>query len=166
MIQRNVQNKSKNGIKVSVKTDSNGVALSLAIGKGATNDSKIAIEQANSDLTRVDTKKVRKNNKYKQKLICDAQYHSKEFIEKYEKKGYKVQTDVNIRNTKNEESLEELKIMKEEYLKIASERSTVERSFAWLHKYPKLDRFVEKTVNSYIGLLLLGASLTVSKKIE
>src|ERR1700677_1542377 len=47
MIQRNPQYKSKNGIKVSSINDINGVAHSFAIGKGAVNDAKIAIEQLN-----------------------------------------------------------------------------------------------------------------------
>ena len=38
-----------------------------------------------------------------------------------------------------------------------------EISFGWIHKYSKLDRYVEKLVKSYTVLLLLRYSLIVSK---
>ena len=165
LIQRNTQNKSKNGIKVSTINDVNGVVTSLAIGKGAMNDSKIAIEQLKFSFVEANTKQVKNNKKYSQNMYADSQYDSEELYKILRGKGYRPITDVNIRNTKNETKLKELKKRKRKYLKVASKRSSIERSYGWLHKYPKLDRCVEKKLNSYIGLLLLGLSITVSRKI-
>lgn len=166
MIQRNVQYKSKNGIKVSSINDTNGVAISFAISKGSTNDAKIALSQLNTSFIDLETKRVNKNKRYKQNIYMDAMYHDTELLTVLKNKGYKPTTDVNIRNTKNKTKLKQLKLMKEKYLKVCKKRYIVEASFAWLHKFPKLDRFVEKTIKSYKGLLLLGSSITVSKKIN
>jgi hypothetical protein len=166
MLQRNVQYKSKNGIKVSAIDDVNGVPIALAIGAGAKNDAKIAIEQINNTFIDTDTKRVCKSNKYKQNMYADAQYDSEEFIQTYQNNGYKVTTDVNIRNTKDEDKLKILKKRKKIYLKTQNKRIVVERGFAWLHKYPKLNRFVEKTVKSFSGLLLLACSFIVSNKLD
>ena len=79
-------------------------------------------------------------------------------------KGYNVCIDVNIRNTKNKKLLKKMEKEKKKYKQVAYKRSIKEISFGWIHKYPKLDRYVEKSVKSYAGLLL-GYSLIVSKKL-
>ena len=75
----------------------------MAIGKGAINDAKLAIAQANHDLAELNTKRVKNNNKYRQNMYADSQYHTKEFYNTFKKKGYNPITDVNIRNTKKKE---------------------------------------------------------------
>ena len=69
-------------------------------------------------------------------------------------------TDINKRRTIDKEKL------KKKYLKESKRRAVIERSFSWLHKYPKLDRFIEKTIKSYAGLLLLGSSMIVAGKVS
>ena len=165
LTQRNPQYKSKKGIKVSSIVDSNGVAFSYAISKGAKNDAKIAQKQINNCIINPDTKRVKNNNRYKQNIYADAGYDSKELIEELQKKGYKVTTDVNIRNTKDPVKKKKLMKRKIKYLKCASKRSIIERSYAWIHKYSKLNRFIEKSIRSYTGLLLLASSIIVSGKI-
>lgn len=165
MIQRNPQYKSKNGIKVSTINDVNGVPHSIAIGKGATNDAKIAISQLKFSFIELNTKNVKNNNKYSQKIFADAQYYTKEFYDTLMKNSFIPVTDVNIRNTKDEIKLKEMKNIKRKYLKECRKRVSVERSFGWLHKYPKIDRYVEKKIGSYKGLLLLALSITVNKKL-
>jgi ssDNA-binding Zn-finger/Zn-ribbon topoisomerase 1 len=164
LIQRNPHYKSKNGIKVS-QINAHEVPISFAIAKGAVNDAKIAIQQIDHNLIDCETNKVKNNNRYKQKFYGDSHYHSSKLIKKLKKKGYTPITDVNIRNTKDELKKKKLEKERMKYSKVKSKRAMIEISFAWLHKYPKLNRYVEKTIKSYSGLLLLGASLTVAKKI-
>jgi Transposase DDE domain len=166
MIQRNPHNKSKNGIKISTINDNTGVAHSIAIGRGATNDAKIVQEQINFSFIDTNTKNVQNNNRYRQNIYGDSQYDSKDLHDILRKKGYKPITDVNKRNTNDETKLKQLEKRKRQYLKKCHKRSITETSFGWLHKYPKLDRFVEKTVKSYSGLLMLGLAITVGKKIK
>ena len=166
MIQRNPHYKSKNGIKVSSITDDNGVSFSYAIAKGAKNDAKIALEQINNNFIDVNTKQVENNNRYKQNFYGDAMYDNKELINALKKKKYKPIIDVNIRNTKNAAKRKQLKKRKNEYIKVRNKRAKIEISYAWMHKYPKLDRFVEKTIKSYSGLLLLASAMIVNKKLS
>ena len=166
MIQRNPHHKNKNGIKVSSINDTNGVPISYAIGKGATNDSKIAKIQINHSFVELNTNKVKNNNRYKQNMYADAQYDSQELIKILRQKGYKPRTDVNIRNTKNKYKLKQLELRKREYNKARNKRAIIEISYSWIHKYPKLNRFVEKSIKSYVGLLLLASSKIVIKKIN
>jgi hypothetical protein len=101
ILQRNPAYKSKNEIKVSSINDINGVPISYAIGKGATNDAKIGIEQMNNNFIDTDIYQVRNNNKYKQYIYGDSQYHTNDFYKSAEESGYTPITDVNIRNTKD-----------------------------------------------------------------
>lgn len=165
MIQRNAYYKSKNGIKLSALDDKNGVATSLAISKGAVNDALIGLAQVDHNFITYEPKKVQFNNRYKPTILGDSHYYHKEFKNKMKRKGYNIYTDVNIRNTKDKNKLEKIERDRKEYNKVKRKRAIKEISFAWIHKYPKLDRFVEKTVSSYAGLLLLGYSLVVSRKV-
>jgi hypothetical protein len=162
---RNVKYKSKNGVKVSNICNSKGVPISLAIASANTHDNAIATEQIHHMLIETDTRKVAKNNKYSQTMLGDAGYHCNLLYDKLKKKGYKVVTDVNKRNTKNEEKLKVLENMKRKYYKFQSKRIIVENSFAWMHRESKINRFIEKSIRSYAGLLLLSCSFMVNKKL-
>ena len=48
---------------------------------------------------------------------------------------------------------------------ICKKRVVIENSFAWLKKYPKMNIVIEKTSNSYKGLILLAFSLVVNNKL-
>ena len=166
LIQRNPCYKSKNGIKVSAIDDRNGVAHSIAISKGAAHDSIPAKAQINHSFIDNDPNKVRRNNRYRQNIRGDTHYYAKELKLKLEKRGYNVLTDANVGNTRNKQKLREIYKIKNKYRKSSKKRAIKETSFGWLHKYPKLDRYIEKTVSSYSGLLLLGYSITLIGKIK
>jgi Transposase DDE domain len=162
----NVQYKSKNGIKVSYVSDNLGVPISIAMAAGNVSDCVIAKEQINDFFIDPETKRVKKNNRYKQTMLADAAYYDNNFKKILRRRGYKGIIDVNPRNTKKPELLAKQKKDKEEYLENAKHRSTVEHLNAWHHKYPKLNRVIEKTVKSFKGLVLLGCSLIVRNKIR
>ena len=164
---RNVEYKSKNGIKVSVIVDINGVLNSFAIGCGNSNDGKIALQQINNNmLIDTDTSSVKNNNRFKQIMIADAAYYSKELYSQLKKKGYTPITDVNKRNTKKKELLKIIENDKKKYQKIQGKLLKVKNFNAWIKKYPKIDRLVEKSVKSFIGLLLLGCSMILINKLD
>lgn len=167
-IQRNPHYNSKNGIKISTIDDKNGVPTSLAIAKGAVNDAIIGLEQSEhlNNFINYNPKQVQRNNKYCPIILGDSHYYHNEFKNKMKRKGYKIYTDVNIRNTKNKDKLKQMEEDRKKYFKRVKKRAIKETSFGWIHKYPKLDRFVEKQISSYAGLLLLGYSLLVANKIR
>ena len=162
---RNVQYKSKNGIKISSINDRNGVPIALALAPGSAHDSTILKEQIGNELIDTCTLSVAKNNRYKQIILGDSAYHDKSLYSALSRKGYQVITDVNIRNTKNKIKIQKLKKSKKEYIKKCPKRFSIERSYAWIKSYPKLSRVVEKSSLSYSGLLLLACSFVASKKI-
>jgi hypothetical protein len=161
---RNVKYKSKNGLKVSTITDRNGVPFNIAIGGGNEHDLKIAKKQIGNSYYDAETERVAYNNKYKQTLFGDSAYHDNELRNRLMAKGYTVITDVNIRNTKCPKKLKILERQKAIYLKNCRKRFIVESSYSWMKKFPKLERVIEKTSSSFIGLLLLGSSITASRK--
>jgi hypothetical protein len=162
---RDIKYKSKNGIKISVIVDINGVPNSIAIAGANNYDSKIAMEQINNVLIETDTKSVENNNKYKQYIIGDAAYCSTPLCNALIKQGYTPIMDVNKRNTKNRILLRKMNTAKRKYRKIQNKRLVVENFNSWLHKYPKLDRVIEKSTKSFRGLLLLGCSILVNNKL-
>lgn len=93
------------GIKVSTINDINGVPISMAVSKGAKNDAKIAIEQIIIDFIDSITKKIKNNNRFKQKIYGDSQYHTNEFYNASIKKGYTPITDINKRRTIDKKKL-------------------------------------------------------------
>lgn len=160
------QCKSKNGVKISLVTDCNGVPISIATAAANEHDATIACVQLNNMLIDAETTKVKNNNKYKQFMLGDGIYHNQYLYELLRKKGYTPRTDINIRRTKNVIIIKYLTKEKRKYEKKQRKRLVIERCNAWIHKYPKLDRLIEKSLTSYNGLLLLGLSFIVSKKIE
>jgi hypothetical protein len=87
------KNKNKNGINVSFKADANGFPISVAIASANSNDVKVALQQETSLFADCNSKNVQKNNKFKQILMADAMYYTKEFRDHMESKGYTVITD-------------------------------------------------------------------------
>ncbi len=112
---RNPQYKSKNGVKISAITDRNGVPISLAIGAGNRHDSLILDKHVNHELIDTESKRVSKNNKYKQFVLGDAGYFSENLKRKFDKQQKILLTDVNNKNTKDKAKLKILIKQKRKY---------------------------------------------------
>ena len=165
MIGRNIKYKSKNGIKISVKVDKNGVPFSLGIASGNQNDCIIAKKcHINKSFIDPESKRVH-NSKYQQKIVADAAYYDKEFHDNIRKTGCIPIIDVNKRNTKDEEKLKVMEKDKKKYIKEGKNRYIVESFNSWIHKFPKITKVVEKSIRSFKGLILLACSLIISNKI-
>ena len=190
---RNTKYKSKNGINVSIYrnkttfcfyillwevllqqhflvsfiTDINGTPISVGINSGNKHDSIIA-DKLFDNITFVDSEtiKVKNNNKYKQILLGDAAYFNNNLHNKLRNKGYTPITDVNYRNTKNLIKRRRLFKLKKQYNKVKYKRIKIENCNAWVKKYPKMSRLIEKTIKSFSGLLLIALSLIAINKIK
>ena len=57
------------------------------------------------------------------------------------------------------------KSLKEKEIRIYKKRIIIENFFAWIKAYPKIDHLYEKTIKSYRGLLLLGISMLIYKRL-
>ena len=55
--------------------------------------------------------------------------------------------------------------LKKKYIKIYHKRIIVENFFSWIKAYPKIDKIYEKSLESYRGLLLLGISMLIYKRL-
>jgi hypothetical protein len=162
---RNVKYKSKNGIKISVKSDVQGVPFSLGIASGNLHDSVIAKEcHIDKSIINPETKRVQRT-KYHQELYADAIYDEEEFANLIIQQGCTPIIDPNFRNTKDKVKIRKLKIRKRRYIKKAKKRYVVEAFNSWIHKFPKITRVVEKSIASFRGILLLGCSLVIKNKI-
>jgi hypothetical protein len=157
----------KKGIKLNFVVESHGVPISIAIAPANRYDNVITKEQLQHEyLIDTGTKHVKNNNRFKQIVTADAAYHDQNLAKIMAKKGFKLYTDVNIRNTKNPEKLKILDAVKKEYKKRQSKRLVSEHCNAWIKQYPKMDKVIEKTIRSFVGLLLLSLSHIVSGKIK
>jgi hypothetical protein len=156
--------KFKNSIKVSCITDSNRVPIAIAVGSSNNSDTEFVNSNLDNMFIDPETGRVANNNKYKQYFNGDTGYDSRSIIKKIKAKKYIPIIPRNKRNTKDETILNDIEKHNQKISKQYKERHIIENAFSHLHKFPKLNRLVEKTISSYSGLLLLGFSLTVFKK--
>ncbi len=90
-------------------------------------------------------------------LLADKGYDSDEIRNILKKKGY-IPIIAHRRNKKNKRSL------KKNEIKIYKKRIIVENLFAWIKRYPKIDKIYEKKMDAYMGLLLLCVSIIIFKR--
>ncbi len=138
--------------------------INESIGAGNRHDSLIIPlnkGHVNHELIDTESKRVSKNNKYKQFVLGDAGYFSENLKRKFDKQQKILLTDVNKKNTKDEAKLKILIKQKRKYQNPAQrvkqkKRLVIERSFAWLKFYSKMNKVIEKTIKSFAGLMLLA----------
>jgi len=157
----------KNGINTTFIVDQQGTPIAAAINGGNRHDSKVVEKILNQPFfTETNTKSVCRNNKYRQYMLADSAYHNKNVYEILMKKGYTPITDANIRNTQDEQKKKEIIKIKQKYKKYQKKRLKVENCNAWVKKYPKISRIIEKSVKSFCGLLLLALSFIANNKLN
>jgi hypothetical protein len=144
----------KKGLKLSGISDSNNVMLSLSVYRGNINDNITIKPSFDKQLINPCTYKYRKTNRYKQTILADAGYHSKENIKYLKKKGFNVLIPINPRNTKDTKKLELIKKHNEKIYNSETykKRSGIENQFSKLKAYPKLASVYEKNISSYLSL--------------
>ena len=55
--------------------------------------------------------------------------------------------------------------MNNKHKKIYKKRNFIENYHLWLKKFPKIKSLYERSINSYKGLLLLGVSVIIYRRI-
>lgn len=94
--------------------------------------------------------------------MADSGYDTKKNIKELFKKGYKPIIKQNRRNTKNNKLIRKLTMHQE---KIYKKRIKLENFHSWIKKFSKIKSLYEKKINNYKGLLLLGMSIIVYRRI-
>lgn len=160
--------KNKNGLKVSVIVDTKGIPNTISLAGANNYDSLIADKQLvyESPFVDLESKKVYNSNKYKQVFLGDAAYFSKNIYSILKKRKIIPITDVNIRNTKDGKKIYKLNKIKNKYIKNQHKRIIVENSFAWLKIFPKANLIIEKSIQSFIGMLLLYYCKIANNKLK
>jgi IS5 family transposase len=147
-IGRNTFYKSKKGIKLTTIVDSKGIPLKMCFNKGNRHDARIAPKILN----KLDPNKT--NNKY---ILADKGYDSKKIRRIIRSKNYK---PIIARRKTNKKQ----KLLTKREKRIYKKRIIVENSFSWIRMFAKIDRYYEKTLKSFNGLILLAFSIIIFKR--
>lgn len=158
-LSRNKYLKNKKCIKISTIVDKNGIPLSFYFDSANRHDSILGIFNYDKLNKKLKNKQINKNNN--NYFLADSAYDSKSFRRLVENDGFKAIIMPNNRNTKDD--TRKRKLTKAETLTY-KKRSIVERFFAWLKKYPKLNMITEKSIKSYSSVVyLLSIMITINK---
>ena len=148
-IGRNVFYKNKKGMKVTTIVDNKGIPIKINFNRGNRHDARIApkiLNQLKINVTPI--------NKY---VLADKGYDSEKIRELIRGKNYK--PIIGRRRSKVKR-----KSLTKSEINIYKKRIIVENSYAWLRMFAKIDRYYEKTLKSYRGLLLLAISIIIFKR--
>jgi transposase len=134
---------------VTALVDIKGVPMKLIINKGNRHDARIAPKILNQlEINNLPQKKY---------MLGDKGYDSNKIREIIKSKKYKpIIAKRKYPNKKKSLSKSEIKIYRK--------RIIVENAFAWIKMHSKIDKYYEKTIKSYKGLLLLAVSIIIFKK--
>lgn len=156
---RNPLMKGKNCIKISLLVDKKGMPIHIKICKGNESDSPLLREHFKE--LKIDTRseKMSKNNRYKPYLMADAMYDAKESREILKNKGYIVLIPGNRRKTGREAK----KFTPSEKITY-KKRNIIENTFARIKQFRRLNRYYEKNLYMYFGLLHLSLSRLIFLK--
>jgi hypothetical protein len=80
--------RNKKCSKISLLTDELGIPISIIYDKGSKADISFTKENINKTLIKINTKKYMNNNKFKQILLADKGYTSKQLKDDLSKEGY------------------------------------------------------------------------------
>lgn len=154
---------SSKGIKISSIVSTNGIPLSINIDTAKDYDSPLLPKIINNFSVNCNTFKYKNHNRFKQYFLADAGYDSKYNIKLIKKIGYTPIIKYNKKNTKNEKLFRYFNNKEE---KIYKKRIIVENYHAWIKKFKKIKCFYEHKIEYYRGLLLLGVSIIINRRIN
>ena len=140
----------KNGTKISMHTDLNGIPLNIKCYKGNMNDSKILCDHLKDGIIVNHDHLLKDYNSY---FLGDKGYDTKNVRSKLKEFKLKILIDQNKRNIKDPEKLIKFnKIEKGIYKK----RLVIERTFNKLKYNRKLCLRYENKIENFIGFIYLG----------
>ncbi|MBS1757834.1 MAG: transposase [Bacteroidetes bacterium] len=159
---RNIEYKSKQGIKISFIVESTNVPIAISFARGSDADSSIFHDTYNKFLIDPKTSKYKNNKRFKQHMLIDAGYDSDDIKNKLIDDGYTVYVGKNLRKAKPQSF--NIKPISDKNRKVYNKRIGVENTNSWIKQYGILTCMYEKTIESYEGLLLLVLSYIVYNK--
>jgi hypothetical protein len=154
---------SSKGIKITSIVTTSGIPISITTDSGNKYDSPLLPNAINNIVTNCNTYKYRNHNRYKQYILADKGYDSKNNFKILQEKGYIPLIPQNKKNTKNKKLLR--KFNKQEK-KVYKKRNIIENYHSWIKKFPKIKCLHEHKIEYYKGLLLLGISIIISRRIN
>lgn len=160
---RNPYYKNKKGFKISLLTDKDGITFSPLIKPSNISDSKIVEEHFNNLLINPNTFKYKNHNRYKQYLLADKGYDSKEIRNLLENKGYIPIIPYNKRNTKDKKKIKHLTVKEK---KIYKKRIKIENLNSWIKKNRRLSNIYDKSCQTYTSYLFLGLLKILVRKMN
>ena len=164
-IGRNKQYKNKKGNKISLISDSKGIPISIVIGAGNDHDSKLLIKNLNNLYINTKSYLLKNNNRYKQFLLADSIYDTKNIRDKLKKLGYTSIIDFNIRNTKDPIKLENKKFSKKEKT-IYKKRIYIEHTNLIKKQNKRLLNRFDKSLSSFSSFIFLAFIRFLSFKLK
>ena len=108
------------------------------------------------------TKKYCNHNRYKQYFLADSGYDSKKNFKKLEDNGYIPIIKQNKRNIKNRKLIRKMNTKQKNIYK---KRIVIENYHSWIKKFSKIKSLYERNIVNYRGLLLLGISVIIHRRI-
>ena len=139
-----------------------GMPISIDLNSANRHDSPLLPTAINRRMICCNTKKYRRHNRYKQYLLADKGYDSKKNHKFLKEKGYTPLIAQNIRGTKDEKLIRNFS---EKEIKIYKNRTKIENYHSWIKKFHKIKYLQERNLEYYKGLVLLGVSIIISRRI-
>lgn len=154
---------SSKGIKITSIVTTKGIPISVSINTAKNYDSPILPKAIKNIVINCNTKKYSNHNRFKQYFLADSGYDSKNNIKIVSKLGYTPIIKYNKKNTKNEKLM---RPFNEKQKKIYKKRNIIENYHSWLKKFIKIKCLYEHKIDYYRGLLLLGISIIIHRRIN
>ena len=155
-IKNNPYNKNRKGIKTSLVTDSLGAIFDVLGADSAVHDSKLAKKNIkNITNNKIIMRSFRRHNN-KAIFLADSAYDTKAIKKMINDLGLRSIIKQNKRNTKDPAKIQ--KLTKHEK-KVYNRRIKAEHTFGILKKAPKVNCVYEKTIESYLGIILLTSAI-------
>lgn len=154
---------SSKGIKITSIVTTNGIPISVSINTAKNNDTPILPNAIKNIVINCNTKRYSNHNRFKQYFLADSGYDSKNNIKLIKKLGYTSLIKYNKKNTKNKNLM---RIFNKKQEKIYKKRNIIENYHSWFKKFIKIKCLYEHKIENYRGLLLLGISIIIHRRIN
>jgi|SRR5580692_1834524 hypothetical protein len=153
---------SSKGIKITSIVTTSGIPLSTNIVSANKHDCTVFPKVINNMVVECNTYKYHNHNRYKQYFIGDPAYDTKDIAKILKKKGY---TQVIKQNPRRIKKKRLLRPFNESQKTIYRKRMIIENYHSWLKRFIKIKSLNERLIENYMGLLYLGISIIINRRI-
>ena len=157
---RNPYYKNKKCAKITAIVDAIGTPINLSVDDGIKHDSKLFNAVFNDT---INNNEIRKNFNKTTTILADKGYDSKAIRSKIKESKMKCIIAHNKRNCKDKSKIKSLTNKEKNIYK---NRVKVEHFFGIIKKYPKINCIYEKSLQSYLNLVLLVSSMILINRTD